>query len=122
MLLDSNIFIYAVLPQNDKLRNWLSKQDIAASDITRLEVLGYHQLNESDLELFQRLFAMCRIYPVTLSTIESAIQLRRQKKMTLGDSIIAATALENKESLATRNAKDFAWINGLKVIDPFTHV
>ncbi len=38
--------------------------------------------------------------------------------MSLGDAIIAATALEHYQTLVTRNIKDFDWIEGLKVIDP----
>ncbi len=38
--------------------------------------------------------------------------------MSLGDSIIAATALEHHQTLVTRNITDFDWIEGLKVFDP----
>lgn len=37
--------------------------------------------------------------------------------MTLGDSIIAATALVNKLELVTANTKDFDWISDLKVVN-----
>jgi len=47
-----------------------------------------------------------------------AIQFRQQQSMSLGDAIIAATALEHHQTLATRNIKDFDWIDGLKVINP----
>ena len=39
--------------------------------------------------------------------------------MTLGDSLIAATALVWDHELVTRNTEDFAWIEGLRVINPF---
>lgn len=39
--------------------------------------------------------------------------------MTLGDSLIAATALEFDLVLATRNVADFASIPTLTVYDPF---
>ena len=38
--------------------------------------------------------------------------------MSVGDAIIAATALHSGLTLATHNAKDFAWIEGLDVVDP----
>ena len=38
--------------------------------------------------------------------------------MTLGDSIIAGTALLNNFELATNNEKDFSWIDGLTIINP----
>lgn len=94
MLLDSNIFIYAVLPEYASLQQWCINQRIFASDITRLEVLGYHQLNQIDKTDLERLFEIAALYPVSSSVIELAIQLRQLKRSSLGDSIIAATALE----------------------------
>ena len=38
--------------------------------------------------------------------------------MKLGDSLIAATALEHDLSLATNNTKDYKWIDGLVLINP----
>ena len=38
--------------------------------------------------------------------------------MSIGDSIIAATALINDRTLFTRNTKDFKHIDGLKVKNP----
>ena len=45
--------------------------------------------------------------------------LRRQRRMKLGDAIIAATALEIGAKLVTRNVDDFKHIAGLELIDPF---
>jgi len=42
----------------------------------------------------------------------------KNKKMTLGDSLIAATALVQKAELITRNTVDFSGIPGLKVLNP----
>ena len=39
--------------------------------------------------------------------------------MSLGDAIIAATALELETELITRNVADFSHIPGLKIINPF---
>jgi len=38
--------------------------------------------------------------------------------MSLGDAIIAGTALEHGLTLVTANVKDFQWIPNLKVINP----
>ncbi len=40
--------------------------------------------------------------------------------MSLGDSVVAATALVHDLTLATRNARDFAGIAGLRVVDPYS--
>ena len=39
--------------------------------------------------------------------------------MSLGDALIAATALDHELTFATRNTKDFDWIPNLSLINPF---
>jgi len=65
MLLDSNIFIYATLPEHSFLRQWFTIHDVCASNITRLEVLGYHHLSKADKFDLNRLFECVTIYPVS---------------------------------------------------------
>lgn len=62
VLLDSNIIIYTGLPQYSELRSWLSSNNIAVSDISRLEVLGYHQLVAKDRTNFLRIYFSNLIY------------------------------------------------------------
>jgi predicted nucleic acid-binding protein len=50
---------------------------------------------------------------------QPAIALRQQRKMSLADSILAATALENDLELVSRNVDDFKWIAGLRLVNPF---
>jgi predicted nucleic acid-binding protein len=119
VLIDSNIFIYAILPEHEKLRKRLEKKRICASDITRLEVLGYHLLGNADREDLMQLFELADVFPVSSSIIDLAIRLRQNRKMSVGDAIVAATALECAESLMTRNVKDFGYVEGLTVVDPF---
>ena len=64
-------------------------------------------------------FTVANIYPVSSPVIRQAITFRQQHKMSLGDAIIAATATEYKQRLATRNTKDFAWAENIEVINPF---
>ena len=54
--------------------------------------------------------------------IEQAIHLRQQKKMKLGDAIIAATAVAYGIPLVTRNEDDFKYIAGLDLRNPFATV
>ncbi len=52
--------------------------------------------------------------------IQQAIRLRQQKKMKLGDAIIAAaTAVVYDIPLVTRNVDDFKHIPGLDLRNPF---
>lgn len=50
--------------------------------------------------------------------LERAAQLRQLKKMGLGDSLIAGTAVQHDLTLVTHNIDDFLWIEGLDVLDP----
>ena len=118
MILDSNIVIYSIQPNYAKLRKWIFNNNIAISSITLLEVLGYKNLTNADKNDFEELFSYTEIYPVSQEIIKQAINLRQQQKMSLGDAIIAATTLVYKQTLATRNTKDFEWIYGLKMINP----
>ena len=47
-----------------------------------------------------------------------AIQLKQSKRLSLGDAIVAATAVEGKAILYTANTDDFKNIPGLKVVNP----
>jgi predicted nucleic acid-binding protein len=48
-----------------------------------------------------------------------AVRLRQSKKIELGDSLIAGTALLYDLTLVTRNVDDFLGIEGLRVLNPF---
>ena len=50
--------------------------------------------------------------PLTDAVAEQAINLRQQRRMGLGDSIIAATAITHNLTLVTHNTEDFRWIAG----------
>jgi toxin FitB len=91
----------------------------AVSMISRVEVLGYHRLTETQKEYFEKFFKITPLLPVTEEIILKAIALRQQKKMSLGDALIAATALVHDLTLVTHNVKDFEWIDDLSVLSPF---
>jgi toxin FitB len=116
--LDANIFIYAAQPAYAYLRWLLIDPESTISDVTRLEVLGYHRLDEADRDYFEGVFRRMSRIPVSEAVLDRAIALRQTKKMSLGDAIVAATALLNGLELHTRNTEDFAHINGLIVVNP----
>jgi predicted nucleic acid-binding protein len=118
ILLDSNIFIYVIQKDYQQLRAWVHQQTVAASEVSLVEVLGYHQLTVEDKYDLEELFASSKILPVSRSVIDKAVGLRQLRKMSLGDALIAATALEHGLPLATRNTDDFDWIDGLVVHNP----
>jgi hypothetical protein len=70
-------------------------------------------------EQIERFFAASIILPVSDDVVGREIDLRQRRSMSLGDSLIAATALSSELTLATHNVSDFDWIEELNVIDPF---
>lgn len=118
MLADSNILIYATKPEQLAVRQWLIETLPKVSVISKVEILGYHKLNSDEKLALTDLLSSLELIYLTPSSYEIAIQLRQQRKLTLGDALIAATCLERGYALATRNTPDFTWIDELKVVDP----
>jgi toxin FitB len=75
MILDSNIIIYAAQPQNEDLRTWIATQAVQASALSQLEVLGYHQITETDRELFIEFFATVPTLPITQPVIDCKVEV-----------------------------------------------
>ena len=120
-LIDSNLLIYSSQSKFAYLRPLLVQADASISEISCLETLGYHQLNDKDERYFKSLFALMTIRIIDSSTIVKAIQLRQIRRMSVGDAIIAATAMVNELDLYTHNVQDFRWIEGINIIDPILY-
>ncbi|MEO0041019.1 MAG: hypothetical protein RL329_467 [Bacteroidota bacterium] len=120
-LLDSNILIYSAKSEYVFLRKYITNDAIisAVSISTVIEVLGYHRFAEEDKLYLESCIELLHIIPVSEEIGFKAVELRQHQKMSLGDSIVAATALVHDYPLVTRNVGDFRRISGLRVIDPF---
>lgn len=119
MLLDTNILVYASKPGGDWLSPWTQHPRASLSNASRIEALGYSELGYEEESVIRSPVATCLEYSLDNEVIERAIVLRQRRSMSLGDSIIAATALEYGVPLVTRNTADFKDIAELTVIDPF---
>lgn len=119
ILLDSNIVIYSSNADYDFLRQRLAPYDLVVSDISRLEVLGFSRIAELEKRYFNEFFEAVECFIITPQIINHAIMLRQIKKMSLGDAIIASTALLHNLPIMTRNDSDFNWVQGLQVVNPF---
>lgn len=119
MLLDSNVIIYTAKPQHDEIRRFIAGQRLFVSAISIVEVLGYQNLNSEERIYLERFFETANVLTLSNSVIAQAVTLRQLRRMTLGDALVAATDLTHQETLITRNFKDFDWIEGLKVVNPF---
>lgn len=118
MLLDSNILIYAAQPQHVALRRFVAEHTPAVSIVSYIEVFGFHRLQETERTLLEQFFQVAEVFPLSDEVARQAVQLRQQRRMTLGDSIIAATALVHGRMLVTHNTDDFRWISTLPLLDP----
>jgi predicted nucleic acid-binding protein len=118
MLADSNLIIYAASGKYPALVNWFSENIISVSAISLVEVLGYSKLKLEEKETLEMLFAEMNILYPSAEVFQKAVRLRQEHSMSLGDALVAATALHYNLPLATHNTKDFAWIKSLTVIDP----
>ncbi len=117
-LLDSNILIYSAGPQFTHLKKLVSDPDNFVSAISKVEVLGFNGLSAQEQTYFNSIFQILQVLEVDEQTIEKAIEIRKKKRIKLGDALIAATALVHDLELNTRNVGDFNNINGLKLANP----
>ncbi|MBF0426771.1 MAG: type II toxin-antitoxin system VapC family toxin [Magnetococcales bacterium] len=122
MLIDTNLIIYSVHPDYPQLRHWLTRQCPACSVISRVEALGYHRLSVTGRRSIEAVLDHLEILYPTMETFEKAIHLRQKRKVSLGDALIAATAWEHRQTLATANIDDFRWIEELTVINPLENL
>jgi toxin FitB len=109
ILLDSDVFV-------DHLRGHrcivAGTDAVHYSSITRAELFAGHASEERRvrrvLEPFSELL-------VDRAVTERAGRLRRKNRIRLPDALIAATALEHRLTLVTRNTGDFEAIRGLRL-------
>ena len=122
MLCDSNILIYAAEPSGAECLPYVQRADAMIASVTRIEVLGFPGFAAMPAKKQVELRALVENtaeLPLDEQVIERAVTLRQQKKMKLGDAIIAAAALEYGLPLVTRNTDDFKHIAGLDLRNPF---
>ncbi len=84
------------------------------SVVTRAELFA----GNSATDLVSQLLAPFREITVDRSVAERAGRVAREFQLRLPDALIAATALENRLTLATRNRKDFDKVRGLRIRTP----
>lgn len=123
IFLDASAVMYLASEQGGEAINSLEQrnQELACSEVVRLEVLGFPGLSTSDKRQLQRFLMACRLMPVDEAIINRAITLRQAQTMQSIDAIVAATALEHDGELWTTNGRDFSQIAGLRWYDPLAH-
>ncbi len=122
MVLDSNIVIYTRKPEFEFLQDFIVDNSCGVSASSHVEVLGFHRLTQEERVAFEETFDKLALFPLSSDVVEQAVKLRQQKKMSLGESPVTATALVYDLPLVTRNTDDFKWIANLTVINPFNNI
>ena len=120
-LIDTNILIYALegLFINNPQMTEIFNESFNMSIISEIEFLGWKDfLKQSKVEDAKRFLSLACIYPLTSDIKDMAIELKQKYNSKLGDSIIAATAINNDCILVSRNFKDFEKIENLNLFNP----
>lgn len=111
LLVDTDVFI-------DHLRGArllvVKKHRVHYSVVTRAELFAGNTASD----LVNLILQPFREIPVGRSVAERAGRIRRETGIRLPDALIAATAIENKLGLVTRNRTDFEKIRGLRIREP----
>jgi len=107
ILVDTDIFI-------DHLRGAVElkpgRHRLHYSVVTRAELFA----GNSATDLVAQLLAPFRELNVDRNVAERAGRVARESHIRLPDALVAATALENRLSLTTRNRTDFDKVRGLR--------
>lgn len=137
ILLDTNVLFELMRPQpNEHVLRWIDQHASASlwiSAITRAEImLGLsllpdgkrkQQLMDIATNILNEDFAhRCLAFEQYAAYYYATIVATRTKlgiPISVEDAQIAAIALTNSFSIATRNVKDFNHIEGLTIIDPW---
>ncbi len=94
---------------------------LGISHITQAE-LYFGALDKPELKKIKKHLLLLRQFPVDVSVSKRFLQLMEayslSHKLSIPDSLIAATAMEHMLELYTLNAKDFQFIPGLMLYHP----
>ncbi|AMR30992.1 twitching motility protein PilT [Mucilaginibacter sp. PAMC 26640] len=113
LFIDTNICIY-LLNGDVKLANLLQDQNIHISFITEIELYAFHgQTNESE-KVLNDFISSVTVFDVTHYIKHRTIHIRKQFKLKLPDSIIAASALTKQLPFITAD-KNFKKIPELEL-------
>lgn len=116
VVFDTNIFIYAGQGRLELAK--LDGVEACYASVTFIETLGFHDITSVEQRKLTQILEAYRMIDLTEPIIQLAISLRQDKSMSLGDSIVAATAIREGNTLWTANTEDFSHIEGLNIFNP----
>ena len=117
-LLDTNAVIY-LLTGNLCMKPFLDYK-FGVSIISNIELLSFPNISEKEEKIIKSFLNDCKIINISQHIVEKTIELRKEYKIKLPDSIIASTSIAECIPLITAD-KGFSKIKELKLelINPF---
>jgi toxin FitB len=112
ILVDSDVLVDHLRGRKRFIRG---QDDLHVSAITRAELFAGRGTEERRI---RRLLEPMTDLSVDTPVAERAGRLRRTTSLRLPDALIAATALEHRLTLVTRNVADFQRVKGLRLRVP----
>ena len=117
-LIDTNVIIDYLADKLPVAGYHLIDEEIPkVSVVTRLELLSWPNASNAQVKIIQEFLNASIIYNLDEAIIQKTIEIRKNYKIKLPDSIIAANALVYDLTLLTRNVSDFNKIDELKTIN-----
>ena len=92
LMLDTNVIIYS-LGGNTSVTKLITTKEHFISEITEIELLGYHKLSKEDKKVLTAYLKNTFVIGLNSSIKSSAISLKRMYRLKTVDSIIAASAI-----------------------------
>ncbi len=120
-LLDTNAIIY-LLKGKTKSLPFTEDDKILISFITKIELLSYKTTSINEEANIQKLLRHYKILLIDDNLIDKTIAIRKNHGLKLPDSIIVATAMQEKAILVTSDkqiVKKGADLN-IQILDPLT--
>ncbi len=102
-LVDTNIVLGYLkgTPEIVRFFESLENAELYASIITRMELLSFHGITDTEENLVRAFLDAVKVIPVTEQVEQAAIAIRRATRGKLPDAIVAASALCAEATLVT---------------------
>jgi predicted nucleic acid-binding protein len=98
----------------DKILN----EESTISFIAEIELQVWSPSDPKDIRIYQSFVEQSTVLGLNQDIIRETIRIRRQDKLKLPDSLIAATAIVYDKTRVADNDKDFMRVSGLRYINP----
>jgi predicted nucleic acid-binding protein len=92
LLVDTNIILY-LFNGDETIADFLQDKELFISFITELELLSFWDLSTNEEKYIQSFIQNCKSISMNELIKKETLQIRKNYKMKLPDSIIAATSL-----------------------------